>query len=104
MWRRILFLLPFLLGSIAACTQWAISDQPVTAMPDRGQGKGIGTLRLLLASGKTVVLSQAYLRHDSLVGLDEKSTSEVAYATSSIKSVEVRKADPALTALTVIGV
>ena len=103
MWRRILLLLPLVLGPIAACTKWALSDQPLTALPDRGPGKGIGTLRLYLASGDPVVLSHAYLRHDSLVGLVEKSRSEEAFATADIRSVEIRKSDPLATSFAIVG-
>lgn len=102
--RRLFILFPLLLVLNAGCHTWAYTNQPFSTMPERGPGHGIGDLRLQLASGSTVVLSQAFLRHDSLVGLSKAPRNEVAYAIADVTGVEVRKADAVKTAWAVLGI
>jgi hypothetical protein len=92
--RRLLLVLPLLLAPVAGCSQWAYSSQPFAAGPEYR----IGNLRLVLATGDTVVLSKAFLRNDSVVGLIGKPPREAAYANADITSLEVRKSDPLGTA------
>ncbi len=101
MWRRIVLALPILLGSIAACTKWVLTQQPLAALPEKG--KGIGNLRLHLASGLSVVMQQAQLRNDSVTGYVEETKSHQTFAASDVKSVEVRRPDGVKTSLAVIG-
>jgi hypothetical protein len=99
-----MLLLPLLLIPIAACHTWAYTDQPFSIMPERGPRHSLGDFRLQLASGETLELWQASLRHDSLVGQTRKPPREAAYAIADITGVEVRKADPVKTVWTVFGV
>jgi len=91
MTRRVVAAL--LLAAVAAgCVQWAAVDLDGPAL---APGSVPSNVRLLRASGDTVLLTDAALRGDSITGF-RASGVPATVALSELQGLEVRRATPAM--------
>lgn len=80
----------------SACSTWEDHSAPAPTT-----GHTIGAVRLTLADGSAVVLKDAVVRGDSIVGSPSETTVETAIALADVKKTELRRIDPASTFWTV---
>jgi len=84
---------------LAACHRWVPSQEPVAVVASEGPR----SLRVTLADGSRLVLRQAYLAADSLIGVRDAHPAKLrqAVALADIVSFEIAELNPVTSAMAV---
>lgn len=83
--------------ALGACTTWEEQSAPAPA----AAGREIRAVRLTLDDGFSMVLENAVVRGDSIVGTPPDRSVQTAVALADVKKAEIRRIDPASTFWTV---
>jgi hypothetical protein len=78
--------------ALSGCKMW---EEPLGPAP--ATGRRLGTVRLTLAGDSALVLKDAQVRGDSIVGSPRGTTSQTAVALADVKKTELRHLDPVRT-------
>lgn len=102
--RRAVAVLLFVFTPLPGCQSWAAADGPLPTAPGTTE-----TLRVQRHDGTRIVLYEATLRRDTLFGYDLPPLSRaewiqpIAIPRARVDTYEVRRLDPGLTVLGVVG-
>ncbi|HET7464158.1 MAG TPA: hypothetical protein VFJ82_23070 [Longimicrobium sp.] len=81
---------------LGACTTWSEQSSPTPAM-----SRPVKHVRLTRTDGTVVMLEEASVQGDSIVGTPPLTTGRAAVALADVKKAEIRRIDPSATVWTV---